>query len=185
MLFLILHTKWSYIAKFTVQTATCKPSPNHQYTNSLGLPEIRGNRKYPACYTTSFQLSPCDSSRENPIALSAPQNCCMPAVRLPKLIVDDDGGVAFRPEGIEVCKKASANPNFDVFVLKLPPTDEVNLDDRVELEIHTPRSPTAPAVCAATLTQTYEEDFCEKYVGDAKGGKSKKNADKKKKTTEK
>lgn len=70
----------------------------------------------------------------------------------------------------------SPNPNYDVFVLKLAGPKEGDLNpsnDQIELELRTPKSPTAPAIQETIEVQTYEEDFEEPYVagGTAKGGK--------------
>lgn len=80
-----------------------------------------------------------------------------------------------------MCKKPSPNPNFDVFVLKLAPTD-ARVEDHIELELHTPKSPTAPAFRETVFAQTYEEDFCEPYspAKGKKGGDSKAKGGKKK-----
>lgn len=84
----------------------------------------------------------------------------------------------------KVCKKSSPNPNFDVFVLKLagPKDGDINPStDQIELELRTPKSPTAPAIQETIEVQTYEEDFDEPYVVGAqitKGGKEKKESKK-------
>lgn len=83
-----------------------------------------------------------------------------------------------------MCKKISPNPNFDVFVLKLagPKDGDMNPNsDQIELELRTPKSPTAPAILETIEVQTIEEDFDEPYVAGAnmKGGKGGKKGDKK------
>lgn len=53
------------------------------------------------------------------------------------------------------------------------------VDDKLELELHTPKSPTAPIIMDSQDAQTYEEDFSEPYRP-GKGAKSKGGKEKKK-----
>lgn len=124
------------------------PNANRQFKfiNTFGLPIIRGNRKYPAGFETNFRLP--DS----------------PVVDEPIADGEQLADVAVA-EGIEVSKRPNCDPRFDVFVLKLAPLSSC-ADDYVELELHTPKSPTVRPQCMPNEAQTVEGEFAMAYSAD-------------------
>lgn len=68
------------------------------------------------------------------------------------------------------------DPHLDVFVLKLDKHHGVLKNSLIELELRTPKSPTADIPKGTQFAQTYEEDFSEAYTGNKKpvAAKSKK-----------
>lgn len=76
-----------------------------------------------------------------------------------------------------MCKKGCSDPNVDVFVLKLGKNQGDCLANNIEIELRTPKSPTAEVRYQTTMAQTYEEEFTEAYNGNKSGkagGKKKK-----------
>lgn len=89
-------------------------------------------------------------------------------------------------EGIEVSKRPTCDPKFDVFVLKLAPLSSC-ADDYVELELHTPKSPAVKPLCLPNEAQTIEEEFALAYSAEGNklgaGGRGAKGEKKKSKET--
>lgn len=67
-----------------------------------------------------------------------------------------------------------------MFVLKLGKNGDVLQANNIEIELRTPKSPTAEVRYQTTQAQTYEEEFTEKYKLN-KSGKGEKGDKKKKK----
>lgn len=64
-------------------------------------------------------------------------------------------------------KKECANPNCDVFVLKLGKTDGGHCE--LELELRTPKIPNAQMPMITQTAQTYEKDFNADFNGNKQG----------------
>lgn len=77
------------------------PTQNGKYINSCGIPIIRGNRKYPPKFESSYKLPQCSdvTSAYRPV-ISNPANCCLNC-QIDKQS-DLFGNSAMCPDGIEV-----------------------------------------------------------------------------------
>lgn len=100
---------------FVAQLLVEIPDKRSKYLNGCGIPNIRGNLKYPAKFGTNLQILPCSDAVEPiPYKMSKPDKCCAPCRGL-----ENNTNIPadfFCPAGLEVCEKFR---NFFQFLIEL------------------------------------------------------------------
>lgn len=115
------------------------------YQNSVTLPIIRGNQKYPARFNCQnlLKFNFCDKmnsdvSQKYRVHPPINRNVCQQVDELDLTSEKNPKSV----KGIEICKKGCADPNTDVFVLKIgKKRNSQDKKSEIELEMRTPKGP--------------------------------------------